>query len=334
MDNPSVTIIILNWNGWRDTIECIESVFQINYTNFKVLVIDNNSSDNSIRKIEEYAAGKEKVSSNFFKYNFENKPIEISTISKEESKRNLLNNKQLILIKNEINYGYAEGNNIGIKFALKNLNSDYILLLNNDMVVDKDFLNFLLLEGEKEENVGLLGPKIYYYDNPNTIWCIGGKIDWKLARGIHIGINSLDNGQYDEKKNFDYISGSSLLIKKELIENIGLLDKKFFLYFEETDLALRASENGYKNLYVPNAKVWHKISKSGGGISKPIGLYYITRNRWIFMKKWAKKNDYAFFIVYQLIGAIFFPLVLSIYYRNWKLFKAYYYGFLNGIIKA
>ncbi len=85
------------------------------------------------------------------------------------------------------------------------------MLLNNDTVVDKDFLTFLVEEGEKNEKTGLLGPKMYYYDNPNTIWCIGGKIDWKFARGLHVGINEIDNGQYDEKKSFDYINGSALL---------------------------------------------------------------------------------------------------------------------------
>jgi GT2 family glycosyltransferase len=86
---------------------------------------------------------------------------------------------------------------------------------------------------------------MYYYDNPNVIWCIGGKIDWKLARGLHVGINETDIGQYDEKMNFDYINGSAILIKRKVLEEIGLLDEKFFLYFEETDLALRASKKGY-----------------------------------------------------------------------------------------
>ena len=172
---------------------------------------------------------------------------------------------------------------------------------------------------------------MYYYDNPNIIWCIGGKIDWKLARGLHIGINETDNGQYAEKMNFDYINGSAILIKKEVFENVGLLDKKFFLYFEETDLALRASKNNYKRVFVPKSKIWHKVSKSGGGIKKEIGLYYITRNRWIFMKKWANKSDFIIFVVIQILGAIIIPIILSIYYNNRKLLPAYYSGFWDGL---
>ena len=209
----------------------------------------------------------------------------------------LKHKKQLIIIENKKNYGFAKGNNIGMDYALKNLNPDYILLLNNDTVVDKDFLKILVREGEADPKIGFLGPKMYYYDNPDVIWCIGGKIDWKLARGLHVGINETDIGQYPTKIDFDYINGSCLLIKRKVLEEIGLFDEKFFLYFEETDLALRASKKGYKNTYIPNAKILHKVSKSGGGIKKEIGLYYITRNRWFFMKKWAKRNDFFIFFI-------------------------------------
>ena len=248
-----------------------------------------------------------------------------------ELEKNSTINKQLILIKNDDNYGFAKGNNIGIDFALKNLNPTYILLLNNDTVVDKDFLKILVQEGENDPTIGLLGPKMYYYDNPNVIWCIGGKIDWKLARGLHVGINETDTGQYDEKMNFDYINGSAILIKRSVLDEIGLLDEKLFLYFEETDLALKASKKGYNNTYIPNAKIWHKVSKSGGGIKKEIGLYYITRNRWLFMKKWANGN--IFYICNNSnFWAIILPIFMSIYYKNKKLFFAYYRGLYKGML--
>jgi GT2 family glycosyltransferase len=332
MSDPTVAIIILNWNGWPDTVECLESINHINYPNYQVIIVDNNSSDDSIKKIIDYTLGKLEVKSNFFKYDPNDKPIETVIYSKEysEIEESSNPNKQLILLKNDTNYGFAEGNNIGIEFALKNLNPDYILLLNNDTVVDKDFLKILVQEGEKDSKIGLLGPKMYYYDNPNVIWCIGGKIDWKLGRGLHVGINELDTQQYPEKMNFDYINGSALLVKRNVLDEIGLLDNIFFLYFEETDLALRASKKGYSSTYIPNSKIWHKVSKSGGGIKKEIGLYYITRNRWIFMKKWANKSNLIFFIIIQILGAIILPILLSIYYENRKLFLAYYQGLWAG----
>jgi GT2 family glycosyltransferase len=333
MSDPSVFIIILNWNGWSDTVECLESIYHINYPNYQIIVVDNNSSDDSIKKIIDYTLGKLEVKSNFFKYDPNDKPIETAIYSKEYSEIKKFSNphEQLILLKNDLNYGFAEGNNIGIEFTLKNLNPDYILLLNNDTVVDKDFLGILVQEGEKDGKIGILGPKMYYYDDPNLIWCIGGKINWKLARGLHVGINEPDIGQYPEKMNFDYINGSALLIKRNVLDEIGLLDNKFFLYFEETDLALRASKKNYTRVYVPKSKIWHKVSKSGGGIKKEIGLYYITRNRWIFMRKWAKKSDFIIFVVIQILGVIMLPILLSIYYNNRKLFSAYYSGFWHGL---
>ncbi len=296
MDDPQVSIIILNWNGWKDTLECLESIFKIDYSNYDIIVVDNHSHDDSINQLKNYS-----VNNNFK------------------------------LIENEENYGFAEGNNIGIKYALKHLNPKYILLLNNDTVVDKNFLKELTCAGEKEAKIGILGPKIYSYDNPDIIWSAGCKISWKLARGIQIGSGKTDEGQYDNPEEVEYINGSAFLIKTDAIKKIGLMDKSYFLYFEESDWTLRANQAGYKSLYVPTAEVMHKVSRSGGGISKPIGLYYITRNRWIFMKKWAKKSDYIFFVTYQVLGALILPLGLSIFYKNTKLFSAYYRGLWSGL---
>jgi GT2 family glycosyltransferase len=333
MNNPRVAIIILNWNGWKDTIECLESIYQINYQNYSVVVVDNNSSDESIKKIKDYNNGKLKVESNFIEYSSADKPIEFNEFNGTDLniEQNLSSIKRLFLIKNKINQGFAEGNNIGIRFALENINPSYILLLNNDTVVDKNFLTALIQEGEKNDKIGLLGPKIYYYDNPNVLWCIGGKIDWKFARGLHVGTNEDDHEQYENEMNFDYISGSALLIKTEVLKDVGLLDKRFFLYFEETDLALRASLKGYENLYVPNAMIWHKVSKSGGGIKNEIGIYYITRNRWLFMKKWANKGDFSIFVCLQIFMALVVPIFLTVRYNNKKLFRAYYRGLWGGI---
>ena len=330
MDYPEVAVIILNWNGWEDTIECLESLYQIDYPNYNVILVDNASEDDSIEKIREYCAGKLEIESDFFDYDKHNKPLNLvdSNIIPDDLSPGT---KNLFLIQNQENYGFAEGNNIGIRFSLKQFNPEYILLLNNDTVVDKNFLKELVDLGQKNEKIGIVGPKIYYYDEPQTIWCIGGKISWKLARGIHIGNNQLDEGQYENIKEVEYVSGSAFLIKKEVLKKAGLMDKNLFLYFEETDLTLRASKLGYKSFYSPKAKIWHKVSRSGGGMSKPIGLYYITRNRWLFMRRWAKKTDYIFFVIFQGFIAIPLPIILSIYYRNKKLLFAYYNGLKKGI---
>jgi GT2 family glycosyltransferase len=238
MENPKVTIVIVNWNGWEDTIECLESLYRIDYPNYEIIVVDNHSHDDSVKRIKDYTEGKE-----------------------------------LTVIENEENYGFAEGNNIGIKYALKYLDPEYILLLNNDTVVDKDFLKELINAGEKNTHIGILGPKIYYYDKTDVIWSAGCRISWKFGRGIQIGTGEVDKGQYDDQKEVEYVSGSAFLIKTEVIDEIGLMDKNYFLYFEESDWTLRANQAGYKSLYVPAAKIRHKVSRSGGGISKPTGLF-------------------------------------------------------------
>ena len=171
---------------------------------------------------------------------------------------------RLILIKNNENVGFAEGNNIGIKFALNNLNLDYIMLLNNDTVVDKKFLIEMLKISETDQKIGIVGPKIYYYNEPNRIWFAKGKISWKFCRGLNIGYNEIDTGQYNEISEVEYVSGCAFLIKKNRIDKIGLLDKRFFLYFEEIDWTLKAL-NWVIKVFCAKWKIWHKISKSGGG---------------------------------------------------------------------
>ncbi len=295
MQNPQVTIVIVNWNGWEDTIECLDSLYKINYPNFDVIVVDNNSQDDSVKRIKDYAKG-----------------------------------KKLKLMENKENYGFAEGNNVGIRYAQKFMNPKYMLLLNNDTIVDKDFLKELIIAGQNRD-IGILGPKIYFYNKPNVIWSAGCKISWKLARGLQIGTGKIDRGQYNFQKEVEYVSGSAFLIKTEVIDKIGLMDEKYFLYFEESDWTLRANQVGYKSLYVPSSKIWHKVSRSGGGISSPIGLYYITRNRWIFMKKWSKKRVFWVFMVLQILGAILIPMALCFYYVKYDLFIVYYQGLKDGI---
>ena len=196
MENPKVAIVIINWNGWEDTVECLESIFQIDYPNYEIIIVDNRSQNDSVKRIKDYSEGKE-----------------------------------LTIIENEENYGFAGGNNIGIQYALKNFKPKYILLLNNDTVVDKDFLKELINAGEEDTYIGILGPKIYYYDKPDVIWSAGCKISWKFARGIQIGSGEVDKNQYDDPKKVEYVSGSAFLIKTDVINKIGLMDKNYFLYF-------------------------------------------------------------------------------------------------------
>jgi hypothetical protein len=260
-----VAIIILNWNKAGLTVETVNSVLNINHQNFsyQIFLIDNGSSDNSITVFQDKFGSNQKIK----------------------------------IIQNETNLGFVGGNNNTIKQILK-LDFDQILLLNNDVVVDPDFLTNLVKNTSK---YSLLGPKIYFApgfeyhhdryskkDRGKVIWFAGGQIDWKNVYGSHIGVDEVDQGQYDQINNsVDYLTGCCLLINKKVIEKIGVLDEKFFMYLEDADFCQRAKKNDFKIAYIPDAKIWHinsGSSKTGGDLQN----YFLTRNRLLFGFRYSK----------------------------------------------
>lgn len=337
---PDVTILILNWNGWTDTLECLESIYQINYPNYNIIVLDNGSEDESLQKIEEYAKGELIIKSDFVRYNKHNKPIklveytnkEINFVDKEKNElnNNLFSIKRLILIKNDINYGFAEGNNIGIKYALNELNSSYLLLLNNDTIVDKNFLNELIEVAERSECMGILGPTIYYYTTKNKIQSAGVNLKWKKGTGNKLRYHEIDEGTFEEIIDVDYVSGCSMLVKKEVFEKIGYLNKNYFAYWEETEFCIRAKRAGYKVVYVPKSKIWHKQLSTA---LKTSGLheYLMTRNMFSFMKKYSNTLQYISFLLY-FFGFRFWLLnFIYISKRNIKVLSCFYKGIRDGL---
>jgi len=243
----NVSIIILNWNGKADTLECLASVHQINYPNYKIIVVDNGSSDDSVSAIR-------------------------------------TSYPEITLIETGENLGFAEGNNVGIRYALES-NTDYILLLNNDTCVDKDFLDHLVSEADKTNNAFVYGPSIFYADRKNTLWFAGAR--WnseKLIFGYPLQ-NSLAEDLPAAPFESDYICGAALFFHRSVAEQIGLLDDRFFLAWEESDWCFRAKKQGYKSLIIPNAKIWHKVSASFGSESSPLRLFFIARNRLLWIEK-------------------------------------------------
>lgn len=323
---PLVSIIILNWNGWEDTIECLESLYQIDYANYEVVLVDNGSEDDSIGKIKEYCRGKLKVKSIFFQYYQNNKPIKVFEYSKKETET-----KKLTIIKNDKNYGFAEGNNIGINHALNVLNPDYILLLNNDTVVDKEFLNELVQSMEKNPKIGFAGPKTYYYNyngKKNVINFAGGYLNHLMGSAHHIGINEIDKNQYEKTSIVNFVEGSCILIRKEVLDKIGLFDTKYFAYWEEYDLCMRGLNQNYFSLYVAKAKIWHKVSSSSKGDTK---IYYLTRNRFWFTKKYISKTQYTVFILYFFLFEFWFKCINNILLNKDFHFKCFIKGIKDGL---
>lgn len=261
---PKVIIIILNWNGWEDTLECLESIYQNKYTNFQVIVVDNGSEDDSIKRIQEYCSGKIKVNSEFFTY--KNKTIELIEIDSENCiKKFNMHNNMLLLIKNKKNYGFAEGNNIAIKFAIKNLKPNYMLLLNNDTVVEANFLK-KLINVAKDKKIGILGPKINYYNfrgRTDNTWFAGGKINLKKYPGyFHLNKEIINtNLEITGLINCEWISGAGMMVNTEIFHK-RLLDNRFFFGAEDVDFCIQAKKEGYGITCVADSIIWHKVSVS------------------------------------------------------------------------
>ncbi|URZ14840.1 glycosyltransferase family 2 protein [Clostridium felsineum] len=249
MGQPLVYIIILNYNGYKDTIECVNSIEKITYSNYKIVIVDNASKDSSAEILKK----------NFDKH---------------------------VIIQAESNRGFAAGNNIGIKYAIDN-GAEYVLLINNDTVVEKDFLMNLVKNIDVNKKVGMLTGKIYYYAEPKRIWFAGGGINELKGNAYHVGMNEIDVGEkYSCKQQIKFASGCFQLISKELINNVGYMNEKYFMYYEDTDYCYRIINSGYKILYEPNSVIYHKVSSSTGGCKSFFTQFYMTRNRLIFINKY------------------------------------------------
>ena len=181
------------------------------------------------------------------------------------------------------NLGYARGNNIGICDALTR-GAEYILLLNDDTVVSPDFLSILLETAEKSTDIGIVGPAIYYFDDPQEIWFAGARFDPDSCMIKSHETADSGNEVSSDLIGSDYITGCALLIKKSVIEEIGLLNERFFLYWEDVDWGLRAKKAGLKRLVVPQSRIWHKVSVSTGGMDSPLRAYHKTRSHLLMAK--------------------------------------------------
>ncbi len=243
---PLVTIIVLNWNKLADTLACLESLMRLDdAVAYEVLVVDNGSSDGSPPVIRERFPG-------------------------------------VALVETGENLGFAGGNNVGLRWALER-GSDYVLLLNDDTEVAPDFLRLLVESAESDPQIGMLGPTIYYYEEPQTVWSAGGGIDWQRGTTWMVGEGEHDVGQFGEApREMDFVTGCALLVKRDVLQQVGLLDDRFFTYYEDTEWCTRARRAGFKSVHVPTAKVWHKIPLDARE-SSPVVHYYMTRNRLLFL---------------------------------------------------
>jgi len=287
---PTVSIILVNWNGLVHTTECLESLKRITYPNYKVIVVDNASQGDDVA---------------------------------------ILNSKYgnyITLLKSTENLGFGGGNNIGIRYVLKERKDDYVLLLNNDTVVKPDFLDELVRTAEFDRNTGIVGGKIVYYRDPEKVWYENGRLDLIRGNAYHIHSAKIRIGGCDIQKT-SFITGCLMLIRREVFEKVGLLPEEYFLSVEDVDFCYRVMKAGYTMKVNPKTSISHKVSVAKGGEDTPSEVYYLTRNRLHFMLSTVRSLRYV------IPFMIFFTLSrLVIVCRRFIEYKAdYNKAMVNGI---
>ena len=304
---PRVAIILVNWNGRMDTLECLESVFRLDYSDFQVLVCDNNSSDGSLECIQQWAEGLIPVvpMSDQFSKLFavpRLKPtlncVRLTRIQAEIPDNH--EESELVLIETGSNLGFAGGNNVGIRYARQHLKADYFWLLNTDTLVDPGSLTALVDRASRNEKIGIVGSSLIYYWEPSKVQALGGaSLDLLTTRIHHIGAGSsvdlIPNDGSEVESQMAYVVGASMLVSREFIEKVGLMCEDYFLYYEEIDWTLRAMGK-FGIGYAPNSKVFHKVGGSSRGLASTTSLRYLWRNRIKFV---------GGFMPSSLIGTLF-----------------------------
>ncbi len=314
----AVYIILLNWNGWNDTCQCLESVLRSDYPNFRVIVCDNRSTDGSLEKIKDWAEGKlivddiinEKLKSLISPPI--KKPLAYVQYTRAEAEQGGKNDDKkipLVLIQNDANAGYSAGNNVGIRYALQK-NADYIWLLNNDTVITNTTLKELVYRVQSGENPGLVGTLIYHASQPSKIQAYGG--------GKIMKVLGLDRFVYSPGV-IDYVSGTSLFIRREVIEQVGLLDEKFFFYWEDADYSRRVLKQGWKLGVASNAVVYHKFSATVGGQSLKSDLFKVAS-----LTRYFKKHQRGWWLIpvgFNISGMVVKRLFRGQLGRIWPIVK-------------
>lgn len=257
---PSLAIVIVNWNSFEVTANCLESLRVLDYTNFEVIVVDNGSEDDSVPR---------------FKHDF----------------------PEVSLLQNSENRGFTGGNNTGIQYALDK-GVDLIMLLNNDTIITPAFAGILVKRLMADQSIGAIQPKIMYNQERDVIWNAGGFFNPFFFLSKTRGLNEKDKSQYDQPIDVDWITGCCFLIRSEVVRQIGLLDDKFFIYYEDSDWSFKIRNTGLRMCYDPRAVIYHEAGKSNenrkghneGNIS-PFTHYQVVRNHLFMVRRYAKGVD-------------------------------------------
>lgn len=292
---PSVYIILINWNTEAVTAECLQSIRDLTYQDYQVVLVDNNSDDRSGQKL----------STQF---------------------------PEVILLQMESNLGFTGGNNAGMKKALED-GADYILLLNNDTTIAPDLLDEMVAAMESAEDIAVVSPKIVFFDRPDRLWYAAGSFSWWSGMPSYYYKKGQDSPPSNLKE-ITFATGCAMLLRAEALREVGLLDERFFAYGEDTDLTTRLLKAGYRGLYTPHTKVWHKdnytVRRQQGVAFK---IFLSTRNKLLLMSKHAKPWHWVTFLPIYTIRHTLFFMLLGLWRKNvqmsWAPLKGYW-AFLQG----
>ena len=254
---PLTYIIVLNWNGKDDTLECLASLRHAAHPRVCIVVVDNGSEDGSQEAIRR-------------------------------------SHPEVALLETGSNLRFAGGNNAGIRYALEK-GAEQIMLLNNDTTVDPEFLGAMTGALQSSADTGIVAPRILYSADPARLWYAGGEISFWTGTMRHRGIREPDDGRFDIPCETGYASGCCLLAKRRTVEKIGLLDESYFMYSEDADWCLRARRAGFRVMYEPRARVWHKVSVSAGGHLSSFKLRTKFVSNLRFFSRYASWYHWLFF---------------------------------------
>lgn len=298
---PKVSIIILNWNGLADTVECLESFQKVTYPNYQVILVDNASAGNDVAVLQE----------GFGTY--------------------------IHVIQNEKNLGFAKGNNVGIRYALDK-GADYVLLLNNDTTVDPEFLTEMVKVAEADGGIGIVCPKIYFYDRPDLVQFDGG-VKISLWRGtMTSNILQTDCRPVVET---EFATGAAMMIRARSLQKVGLLPEEYFFGVEDVDYSLQTQRNSFKIVVARRAVVLHKLSRTAGPSIGATGIMFQISKGWpVLRRKYMSKPAYLLSCVTVLVRQAFTGLGIllrSVLRGDWhqiaRLFRMIPSG-LKGIVKG
>jgi len=297
MSKKLVSIVIVTYNRQKIVLDCLKSVFKLNYPHFKVILVDNGSKDNTVRAVK--------------------------------------NKFPLVkIIASKTNLGLNQGKNLGQKGS----KGKYILFLDSDTIVHKNLLSELVNLTQKDPQIGIVCPKMYYFKPKNVIWYAGSYVNLLTSQTKNIGCNQVDHGQFSQVQETQF-APTAYLATKKAINKLKGHNKVLFMTYGDTDYGLRARKLGFKVMFCPQAKLWHKLNKSENtktiralGYNLPMRAYYFSRNRVIFMKTHAPKLNFIIFLIF------FFPLFtlyigfkIIMFRGGWKFLKPHLQGSWDGL---